>query len=396
MNIVQSYLKKHWKALALILLGAGVLVALFGYRLDSLVNGISASEHSIAVNTPGWHDIRLNPLYLPLKVLRLFSFKLHPQNDALVARLPSALLGIVAVISFAWLVCRWHNTRSALLGTLLFATASWTLHASRLGSTDSLYLCALPLLLLIHALMQKQNSKKKVYYGSIIIWGILLYTPGLVWFVLLNSILQRHEIVSGWRSLKLWWQGALTVLLAVIWLPLLVLDFVRKPASIRLWLGLPATFSKPLHIVRELGAVLVHLFIRGPEYPQIWLSRTPLLDIFTLVMCVLGIYFYTRHIKSYRPRLLGYFFAIGALLIALGGPVPLSIVVPLLFLFATAGIAYLLHEWLRVFPLNPVARNLGIGIMIVAVAVSCIYNTRAYFVVWPHDRTTDSVFYLKD
>jgi hypothetical protein len=76
----------------------------------------------------------------------------------------------------------------------------------------------------------------------------------------------------------------------------------------------------------------------------------------------------------------------------LGGAAYLSLVVPLLYIFAATGIAYLLHEWLRVFPLNPVARKLGIGLVVVAVAVSCSYNLRAYYVAWPHNAATQTAF----
>ena len=83
---------------------------------------------------------------------------------------------------------------------------------------------------------------------------------------------------------------------------------------------------------------------------------------------------------------------IGTILIGLGGPVGLSMLVPVLFLLAAAGLHSLLQSWLRVFPTNPIARNLGVSLVILAVAVSCTYNLRSYFVAWPHNATTQATF----
>lgn len=85
-------------------------------------------------------------------------------------------------------------------------------------------------------------------------------------------------------------------------------------------------------------------------------------------------------------------FLIGAILIALGGSLDLSIVMPIVYLWIAAGIAYLLQQWLVVFPRNPIARGIGYGLIIIAVSLSCAYNLRAYFVAYPHDPTNQSVF----
>jgi hypothetical protein len=56
------------------------------------------------------------------------------------------------------------------------------------------------------------------------------------------------------------------------------------------------------------------------------------------------------------------------------------------------GLAYLLRDWLKTFPNNPVARGVGIGLVVAAVGLSCIYNYRAYFIAWPHNTVTRTVF----
>lgn len=86
-------------------------------------------------------------------------------------------------------------------------------------------------------------------------------------------------------------------------------------------------------------------------------------------------------------------YLIGALLFALGGPVGISILVPIVYLMVAAGFGYLLHEWLLVFPRNPLARSLGFGLLGIAVTLTCVYNLRTYFVAWPHNPATKAAFH---
>jgi len=244
--------------------------------------------------------------------------------------------------------------------------------------------------LLVHLGLQKRSSPG-IWYLCNLLNGFLLFVPGLVWLVILNAYLQRRLLANAWSQFDSFRQRAFYWLSLLIWLPLLLIDLTR-PGQLRLWLGLPAHFVGPLTLLKQFVAVPVHLFIRGPQYPDQWLGRAPVLDIFTLMACLIGAYFYLSRLDSLRSRLLVSFFGLGIVLIGLGGPVGLSLLVPILYLAAATGIAYLLHDWLKVFPLNPIARGLGIGLITVAVGLACIYNLRAYFVAWPHNNVTKATF----
>ena len=145
-------------------------------------------------------------------------------------------------------------------------------------------------------------------------------------------------------------------------------------------------------LLKQFAAVPVHLFIRGPQYPELWLGKAPILDVFALVACILGIYFYLTHWKASRSRYLAVLALFGFVLVGLGGPVGLSILVPLLYMAVATGLAYLLRDWLKTFPNNPLARSLGIGLVVFAVTLSCLYNYRAYFIAWPHTAVTKATF----
>lgn len=392
MKNIRKYLLTHGQLLGWVLVALIALWWLLLNRLGSLTpGGLSPVENSTAVATYGWHGLYSQPFYLPLNVLRTVVFWISGHHGQLLTRLPNAIFGALTILTFAWLLKLWHGTRTAVFATVLFATGAWILHVSRLASTDVLYLWATPTLLLGHMALQKRPDRALIFYGTMLLWGLLLYIPGVVWLVGLTIYWQRQYIKQGWIRFGQWWQRSLYVLAGAIWLPLLIINLSR-PRNLATWLGLPHHLAAPLTLLKQFGDVFVHLFVHGPQYPQLWLVRAPLFDIFTLALSLIGIYFYGRHWKMSRSRWLGSFFAIGVLLVALGGPVSLSIVVPLIYLAAATGIAFLLHDWLSVFPINPLARGLGIGLIVVAIGFSSLYNLRAYFVAWPHNSITKTTF----
>ncbi len=374
-----------------IMAGLAVFYWLLLHRLGTLTGGLSAREAQAANDTYGWYGLYHHPLYLPLNIVRSIVFHLPGHHGQLLTRLPEVAFGASAVIAFAWLTKLWHGTRTALLTTALFATSAWLLHVSRLATADVLYLLALPTLLLGIVAGQRRPTQAIVFYGNILLWGSLLYLPGAIWLIALAVFWQRSAIKQGWLHFTRLSQRALYVFAGLVWVPLLSIDLTR-PHIWQTWLGLPAHIVSPLTLLKQFGGVFLHLFVRGPQYPDIWLARAPILDIFTLVLCLVGIYFYIRHWRVNRSRVLASFFVVSALLVALNGPVGLSLLVPLLYICAATGIAFLLHEWLKVFPFNPLARGLGIGLVAVAISLSCVYNLRAYFVAWPNTSTTETTF----
>ncbi len=373
-------------------LGIGLVAGLLLYKLGSLVGGLSSQEVAAASAPVGWHGIYNDPLYLPLKAVRSVVFFLCPDHGQFLTRLPNTVFGALAVAAMFYVARVWHGRRTALLATALFVTSAWGLHVSRLASFDVLYLSAIPLLLAANIALHRHPQHWLVFYGTVLLWGSLLYVPGLVWLLAVCLYWQWDDLRAAWGHFSRVWQRTLYILAAAAWLPLLIIGLTRA-GQLRLWAGLPGHFQPLVQLLKQFAAVGVHLFIRGPQYPQLWLARAPLLDIFTLVMCVLGIYFYARHPQAFRSRMLASFIATGVILVGLGGSVGLSLLVPVLYVLAAAGVAYMLHEWLQVFPFNPLARGIGLGLVCLAVALAGLYNMRAYFIAWPHTQATRTIFH---
>ncbi len=383
--------RQHQRQIGLVAAIIIVLGGLLTYHLGSLPGGVSGGEVVTANLALGWHGLYHQPLYLPLNVVRSVVFFIFGHHGQLLTRLPNVVFGALTMAAFVWLIRLWHGGRTMLLAGALFVTSAWVLHASRLASYDVLYLWALPTLLLIQAALQRRPHSTLVNYGAVMVWGMMLYIPGLVWLLLLSLFWQRAMVVAAWRHFRRWWQRSLYALAGVIWLPLLGVALTRHGVW-RTWLGLPAHLAVPLQLLKQFGQVFGHLFVRGPHTPQIWLVGAPIMDIFTSVVCLIGIYFYVRHWRASRSRIIGSYVLVGAVLVALGGPVGLSLLVPFLYIVAATGVTYLLHEWLQVFPVNPLARGLGTAFIVAAVSLSCLYNLRAYFVAWPHNSATQATF----
>lgn len=374
-----------------VVLLAAVVIFLLLYKIGSLTHGLSASELSAqtGVSINGiWH----NPLYLPLKLVRLvlYSAASHPDNALL--RLPSVVFGALVFYAFVAVARQWYGWRTTFFVATLFGLSNWFLHTSRLATYDSLYLWTLPTLIAISLALQRSDKKALVFFASPVILSLLLYIPGAVWLVVPVIAWHWRSLYVGWQHFSKRWQRAAWCSLLALSLALLIIALIRTPALIRTWLGLPDHFGSLAVILKSFAAVFEHIFIRGPHLPNLWLANLPVLGIFVTVMFALGTYFYAKHWQAPRSRQLLLFIIISAALVALGGPVKLSLLVPLLYLVAAAGIGYLLRDWFRVFPANPLARGLGIGVLIVAVGFACAYNLRQYFIAWPHNPATQAAF----
>lgn len=386
------WLRSHKLTLGIVGLFAVLVTSLLLYRIATLPSGgLSGFELQIAATPTSWHSLIQDPFFLSAKVLHSAGFYLLGSHGALSSRLPSALLGAVAIISVGLLLRAWHGARIAVLGCLLFATSAWTLHISRFAGFDSSYLVALPLLLATQLIIQRSRAGW-VPYIILLVWSSLLFTPGLIWFVLIAVWWQRYELHDAWRQGRTWWRRTLLVLSGLVWLPLLANRFITQPLAIKDWIGMPTGLSGLSGFGQRLADVPLHLFIHGPSAPDIWLGQLPILDVFTLIVTILGIVFYTRHWRSSRAHQIGIYGLLSFLLIGLGGSVTLSLVIPLLYLLAGSGLSWLLRDWLTRFPNNPIARAVGIALITTAVVTSCVYNLQSYFVAWPHSSTTISHF----
>ncbi len=392
MNMTERFAKIQWQKVGLGILFTAVLAMLLLFRLGSLVRGLSSAELHQQQFSSSWHNIAANPLDLPLTFVQWVLLTVSSHHGHTVTRLASPVFGVLALVAFYYVVRRWYGQRASFFGVILFGSSSWFLHASRLATPEILYLWAIPTLIAALIYWDRHRQNVRSAYPLVLLLALLLYVPGMIWFALVALSLQPHHIADTWRQLRLWWQKVLVALVFVLALVPLGWALISKHGLFRTWLGLPQNFDTVVHTSHRLGQSVSFMFFRGPLHPELWLDRLPVFDIFTMAMTVLGILFYARHILATRSRLIIGLFIVAAVLFSLGGPVGYSALVVLWYSLAVGGIGYLLHEWFRVFPRNPLAHSVAYVLLGFVVVLACSYNIESYFVAWPHNQTTIVTF----
>jgi hypothetical protein len=381
-----------------ILAGAGIvvsLVLLYFYRLASLTAGFSSAEsnlwHNVAVQAIKPIDLLRDAVYLPYTVW-LFVLQYMPINHAwafYALRGFSALMAIVATGCIYILIKHWYSQRIALLSVLLFATSSWLLHAGRTASADSLYL--LPLVVFAAWSQLQTGIRRSLSMIVATVAGVLcLYVPGLVWVVVPAFIWQRKFLSKQLRSCPPGITIAVLAIGSLLMLPLIVsIAWPEKPVTtlliVRELLGIPVHFPSVATMGHTFVDTLNGLFFKSNGDPLLFTGKAPLVSFFSLVMIIIGLYDLVRNsFRLDRTKILVTYILIGFALITINSRIALTILLPPGFILVANGMRYMLQDWLRVFPRNPVARTIGASILGVAVFLTVSYNFVSYFIAWPH------------
>lgn len=389
---VGSTLANYWISILLSIGAFLAIVTLLGFQLGSLVPGFSQSELSVRAQTSSLNDLKHNPVNLPHAVVQ-FGYQHFHIHNSWAMRSVSALIGLLSVYLFYYIIQKWYSRRIAILGTLLFATSAWFLHIVRLGTPESL-LFGLFLLFGAGVWLEQGKHPRSAALTCGLTVTLLLYIPGMVWFVIPMLVWQQRRLRQAFQQLSLW-QLLIGLLFLLLLLTPLVYDLILQPQIYKVLLGFPEQWPKPSQFGHNLLQIPVQLFYKGPADPVRWLGRLPLVDWFGTVMFVVGAYAYRFKLHLDRTWFFVYVFVVGSVLIALGGAVTMSLFVPFLYLIVVGGIALMLQQWFTIFPRNPVARGVALTLMVLAVLSSSFYQLNHYFIAWPHTPETKAVFTQK-
>jgi len=386
-------------SVAVILAGTALLFFMLWFRLGSLTHGNAADiEAATRAAAGSWQSIWDNPLNAPYTVMQhLVSMSGHHGITSL--RLIGTLWAAVAAALFYLVARQWHNMRVAILASWLFISSGWFLHIARLGSPEILWLTSLLALVVLLTPNKRGRQSSLALPSTLIVLSTILYVPGMVWLVLAGIITQRKNLREAWVATEAGWLRLLSIVASLAVVGPLVHALVASPAVLKQWLGITAGSDSSMLSVSSI----IHNFLDVPRSLLLsssfdaahWLGPLPLLSAFEIVMLLLGTYFYITHIRATRTRLIIVLTAVAWGLISIMGINAITLVVPVIYLLVAAGIAYILHAWLKVFPNNPVARSLGIGIIMCTVLLTSVYQTRSYFVAWRYDTATIQAFHTR-
>ena len=392
LNRFSSFFTRTWELLLGFGLVGSFIVGLLVFKLGNLVPGFSSSEIATMQGSSNLSAIISNPINAPYKFINLVLTHFHYASP-FAMRGVSVLFAGFTIALFYYVLSRWHTARIALLGTILFTTSSVFLHYARLAEpavTGMLLISALAYGSWLH---DTKKPRLSLTIG-VILAVVLLYIPGIIWFFIVGCIWQRKLLVKYFKQSPI--VGSFLILLGMVLLAPLGYGLYTNPSLIKPLVGLPIhTIPSIFDYLRNLLNVFAELFVRGPANPVIWRGRLPLLDIFTITMCLLGIFVSFTKRQLDRKRMLIGSLVGGILLVSLGGSVSVTILLPFIYILATSGITLMLQQWFTVYPRNPIARTLGASILTIAVLMTSFYHINSYFIAWPNAPETKQAFQLK-
>lgn len=379
-----------WRSLLIVIVIFTVLSLFLTYKLGSLTQGISHDEAVMRNSSLSISEILNNPLYLHQKAGLYLSQKLDSGSYASL-RMPSVAIALIFVLSMYSLLKFWYTTRVALLGSLLLASSSWFLNASRLATSDINFV--LPFVLAVGGIWLLKRSLTFISALFLVFVAIaLFYVPGMIWLLVAGFFWQRPTIKKLLRQTPISWQTIFAVVFIVGLVPL-VWSFSQDKTLILPWLGMPAVWPASFtQYINNVVNIPLQLFIKSTPDPLHVLGRLPLLDGFTSVMLGLGLFASLFKHKLDRTKMIVTSGIIGSLLIGLGGPVSIVFLLPHVYILAASGMALMLQQWLTVFPRNPLARWFGILMITASVVITSYYHLNRYFVAWPKAPETKAKF----
>lgn len=396
MKLITSFISRNIVSSIAAVLAMGVLLGLLWYRLGSLTYGNAANiEVNAQLSSATWQAIVANPLNAPYNVVHLLAVVMG-YTGITSLRLTSTVFAVLAAVLFYVAARQWHNLRVALLATWLFTSSAWFLHVGRLGSPEILLLAGMLAIIVVLSPNKNGRHNRLALPSILLCLSIVLYVPGMVWLVVVGAYSQRQNIAEAWHVTQAAWMRVTSIAVSGMIIMPLLYAFVQTPKLIRQWAGVTQSIEFTIsgfQIVAKNVLEVPKSFMYQSSFDAVhWLGKLPILNVFEMIMLILGIYFYATHFRAARTKLILIISIIAIFLIGVGSSNTISLIIPIVYLVAAAGMAYILHVWLKVFPNNPVARSLGILLITCTVVLSSVYHTRSYFVAWRYNTVTMQAF----
>ncbi len=381
----QSLLITGFTILALV-----ICAVMYTWNISEFVHGFNKVELE-SVNLSQVIDINylVDAPYHSLQKLSLTVFG----ESSLGVRAASVAVGLVSVILFYHLLRQLTNKRISLLATAMFATSSWMLTISRLGSPIIMnILWPIAILLIAYNVYQRHMS----WYWYIIagsVLGLAAYTPRMIIFVIfaiIVAIAVFHRYDASMHK-----AGALSGLAVfILFISPLIYSLVIAPSQIQDLIAIPKSVPGVSGIVDNTLSAVSNIGWNANLPSYLNLGNLPLLDIATLTFAALGLIVIFTDLRAPRGWLLLSIIASGAVVITL---TPLKIVnvffaLPTISILSGIGLFTLWTHWREFFPKNVAARGLALSLLSLVVLFSMSYNFERYFFAWSRVPETQAAF----
>jgi hypothetical protein len=379
------YFNLLWKP---IIIGVLVLVLtlLIVLSLQSTVpGGYSASEIAYHNTVRFGGLIPNNPLYLPIYLIHKIVLGVFGTNIVNL-RVANGLISIGAVISIFFIIKSWFSFRVAAFTSVIYLTLTWFLVNTRNALPDVmvLYSAFIPLLIVW---TQKTKKQKWALVVSALTISLLLYAPGIIWFLLVGILWKAKSIFYILKKSPIWNVVTALVVFLIVLTPF-VLN-IAEPEFIKAIFGINLTTLSPLNYLENISTFIVNIFWNSNYNNGINIGSQAVFDIFSLVLITAGVINIAKKWKKSRSKYILISVIMGLLLIGFGSTIASIIILPYVVLLIGCGLGWLLQQWLTVFPKNPFAQNIGVAILVLAIGMTSIYNVYRFYVAWPHMPSTE-------
>ena len=380
-----------------VLLSATAL--LFVYKQNSLIPGANTHEVAVRDRIVSYEYSWRSSVDSPYITASWVTSKVFFSDPLVSARFVAAIASTLSVLMYYHLLRNWLlSPGKAVVGTALFATSSWTLAIGR-GAHG--VIVGVFLLLLIFTLGTRLLFTTRPFLDWLFLVAatvLSLYTPVVPWLVFIIGVVSLLHYKQRQRSLPLKiWQKITVSLVGVLLLVPLVLSMFVDPKQGLTLLGVDNLVDSLPTIVLNIVDAIRSIFFIGIPGTAIGLGKLPMLDIFSVFMFMLGCYYFERRLSLKRSKMLFGGMAIGFIVCSLSqfDLVRYSLLLPLIYIFISAGIHESITRWLAVFPRNPIARGVGVVVLAVSIGFVGSYHLRKVFIARPGNPEIRSLYIVK-
>lgn len=389
MKLINKIIKKELFFYYFLGIGALFTLFLFTFRLSSLNTGMNKYEINTISSSSSLTDLINNSSNLPYRFFIYLTNSIYPHH-IFFYRLTSVIWALLFIYIFYLVIKKKFGPNIATILGLLLMTSAWVLHTSRTAVPDVLYLSTI-LIFWFREYLKENRNLNKLFLVLVSMIVFYLYVPGMIWIGLIGILWQRKiikELLSRLERKYILLIGFYGLLLSIP----LIFSIVHQSSNLLTIIGLPNSFPNLLKTLTNLLLLPYNILISMHQNSILWLGVAPLFDFFTSSLVLFGLYRYIREWPNNYIKIILVTILVASFLYALGGPVTITMLIGSLYLIAATGLSFLITKWFRVFPKNPIPRILGSLLIILAVFVAVIYNTRSYFVAWPNNSKTSQYY----
>lgn len=405
---------------AVLLLVGTILLAIFFrfYQLNSLppgLNWLEAASGLAAQQVNNGHKLALfystiasSPQEALFILLQAAALSILGVSAFALRVIPAALGVLTVLITYLW-AKNWFGRRIGLAAAFLLAINTWVVIISRTAMRVNL----VPLLVALFAFLvgktiQTKNNIYAVLSGIVLSIGLYAHLQLLgLWLAvaigLIVALIFKRDFLVAYKN-----HIIIAAISSIVLLVPLVVSVVSRPSSSS-FSGMTQKLvvldqSKSLNqrvvkVVENKAKILLGLFSfgRGDQDATRNVPGEPLLNTFVALMWVLGLVITISKLKSLKYFFLLLLFASMTLPAVLySGLAPNGLLLlgaaPIIMIMAGIGVDYMLARWYQTFPVNSIARTVGLSLVMVLFALSAYQSYKAYFVAYAGDVTTQNAF----